>query len=136
MHHDRTRGFTLIELLIVVVILGILAAVAIPKFSSTKQRAALAAGLSDVRNLSTAQEGFFVDSARYAGASDLGVTPGQLPFTPSTGNTGLVLTASASGWSAALDVPAGQHCGVFVGSAVRPAGMPVGTGEGSPVCWD
>ena len=59
------RGFTLIELLIVVVIIGILAAIAIPKFANTKDRAVLAQMKSDLRNLATAEEAFFYDSAAY-----------------------------------------------------------------------
>ncbi len=55
--HNR-RGFTLIELLIVVVIIGILAAIAIPKFANTKQKAYIAAMKSDLRNLVTAEESF------------------------------------------------------------------------------
>jgi len=53
------KGFTLIELLIVVVIIGILAAIAIPKFASTKEKAYLASMRSDLRNLATTEEGFF-----------------------------------------------------------------------------
>ena len=55
-------GFTLIELLIVVVIIGILAAIAIPKFASTKEKAYLASMKSDLRNGATAQEGYFADN--------------------------------------------------------------------------
>ena len=64
------KGFTLIELLIVVVIIGILAAIAIPKFANTKQKAIVASMKSDLRNLVTAQEAFFSDNNDYAGADD------------------------------------------------------------------
>jgi type IV pilus assembly protein PilA len=129
------RGFTLIELLIVVVIIGILAAVAIPKFTSTRGRAARSAGLADLHNLATGQEGFFFDSNRYAGIGDTGSGPGRLIFTPSTGHTNLTIVAVPAGWNATLDVPGGQRCGIYYGSASRPTGMPASTQSGVPVCW-
>ena len=69
------KGFTLIELLIVVVIIGILAAIAIPKFANTKSKAYITAMKSDLRNLVTAEEAYFSDSAKYV--SDITQLPSQ-----------------------------------------------------------
>src|SRR5437763_17145768 len=60
------KGFTLIELLIVVVIIGIVAAIAIPKFANTKAKAYIASMKSDIRNLVTAEEAYFADSVKYS----------------------------------------------------------------------
>src|SRR5688500_19099761 len=59
------RGFTLIELLIVVVIIGVLAAIAVPKFQNTKGKANAASLRADLRNLITAQEAYFYDNSAY-----------------------------------------------------------------------
>src|SRR5436305_8931785 len=69
--NTNRKGFTLIELLIVVVIIGILAAIAIPKFSSTKEKAYVAAMKSDLKNLVNTEEGFYADSGYYAPAASL-----------------------------------------------------------------
>ncbi len=85
------KGFTLIELLIVVVIIGILAAIAIPKFANTKEKAVVASMKSDLRNMVTANEGFFSDNNDYAGnfgpAQINGLAgAGTVAFSPTTGN--------------------------------------------------
>ena len=134
MRRNLQQGFTLIELLIVVVIIGILAAVAIPKFSATKQRASRAAGIADMRNLATAQEGFRADSNRYAGIADTGTGAGKLNFTPSNGNTAFFLSAGAVGWWGSVAIPGGQSCGMYLNTA-RPGVIPASTPEGVPVCW-
>jgi len=59
------KGFTLIELLIVVAIIGILAAVAIPQFSSYRSKAYNSAAVSDLRNMKTAMESAFIDNQAY-----------------------------------------------------------------------
>jgi prepilin-type N-terminal cleavage/methylation domain-containing protein len=64
------KGFTLIELLIVVVIIGILAAIAIPKFANTKEKAYIASMKADLRNMVNAQESYFADWTTYGAGGD------------------------------------------------------------------
>ncbi len=97
------EGFTLIELLIVVVIIGILAAIAIPQFTSTKEKAFDAAVQSDIRNLMTAEEAYFFNHQAYAaiavaagGAGDLD-GDGTPDFQAST-NVALTVTAYRDGY--------------------------------------
>jgi len=59
------KGFTLIELLIVVAIIGILAAIAIPQFASYRKKAFDSAAQSDLKNAKTAVESFYSDNFRY-----------------------------------------------------------------------
>lgn len=59
------KGFTLIELLIVVAIIGILAAIAIPQFSAYRAKAYNSAAQSDLKNSKTALEAFFADNQKY-----------------------------------------------------------------------
>ncbi len=90
------KGFTLIELLIVVVIIGILAAIAIPKFAATKDKAKLASVKTDLRNIMTAQEAYFSEaSAGYTG------TLATTLFQPSAGNT-FSTTGTASSFTATV----------------------------------
>src|SRR4030088_3762735 len=74
------KGFTLIELLIVVVIIGLIAAIAIPKFANTKDKAYVAAMKSDLRNLATYEEQYAADNngAYFSGnGSAQGFTPSK-----------------------------------------------------------
>ena len=73
--HD-SKGFTLIELLIVVVIIGILAAIAIPQFASTKEKAYDASAKSDVRNMMAGQEAHFSNNNSYWSGSVSAATDG------------------------------------------------------------
>lgn len=89
------RGFTLIELLMVVVIIGILAAVAIPKFAATKDKARLGSVRSDLRNIMSAQEAYYIDWGVYTQSLDPGV------FNPTLGNT-MSITANGGEFTATV----------------------------------
>ena len=114
---DR-KGFTLIELLIVVVIIGILAAIAIPKFANTKEKAYVAAMKSDLRNLAAAEEAYFADWLTYTTVMT------AMQFNGSKGVTIAVPTGTGLGWAAtATHSGTNINCALYYGSiaAVAPA---------------
>jgi prepilin-type N-terminal cleavage/methylation domain-containing protein len=121
------KGFTLIELLIVVVIIGILAAIAIPKFANTKSKAYITAMKSDLRNLVTAEEAYFADSSKYT------QTITDLKYQNSTGVNTPALATGQGLWSAT--VTHSQLAGVTCGVAVNTTNPVVSSAaEGEPVC--
>ncbi|MFN8716735.1 MAG: type IV pilin protein [Gemmatimonas sp.] len=118
---QRTRkGFTLIELLIVVVIIGILAAVAIPKFSDTKKKAYITAMKSDLKNITSSAEAYFADNNTYVG----------MPDPVGSKDVTITFTGAVDGWSATAThstLTNGEECEIGVGSA-KPADL----AEGEP----
>ena len=66
---DGDAGFTLVELLVVVVILGVLAAIAIPSFLRQQDKAWQRATLVDLHNAAEAMESYFSDNGTYLGAT-------------------------------------------------------------------
>ena len=84
MRNTTRKGFTLIELLIVVVIIGILAAIAIPKFANTKEKAYLASMKSDLRNMATVEEGYFSDFQVYTTTRTCVIFIGVAAVSPAT----------------------------------------------------
>ena len=137
MSNKIRKGFTLIELLIVVVIIGILAAIAIPKFANTKEKAYLASMKSDLRNMATVQEAYFSDFQVYQSgtASNLAgvATPlgGAGGFVPSAGVTVTTAATGGTGWNASTTHSATTRtCAIFIGVApLAPAVV-----EGEPKC--
>jgi len=119
---DR-KGFTLIELLIVVVIIGILAAIAIPKFANTKEKAYVASMKSDLRNLVTAEESYFADNTTYT--TSLPATA----YNASQGVTVNITSADGTGWAAnAAHNGTTQACTSALGTAAGSCR------EGEPIC--
>ena len=108
------KGFTLIELLIVVVIIGILAAIAIPKFANTKEKAYLATMKSDLRNLITAEESYFGDNTAYT--STLPTTM----YATSTGVTGPTITVAGSDVQAYVaHTQTTRSCAIYLGTVAQ-----------------
>jgi len=109
---NNNKGFTLIELLIVVVIIGILAAIAIPKFSATREKAYVSAMKSDLKNLASQQEIYYSDEYTYTtDATELG-------FANSEGVTVAIGVGTGTGWSAsAVHSGTNEVCAVFYGDA-------------------
>jgi type IV pilus assembly protein PilA len=127
---SKTKGFTLIELLIVVVIIGILAAISIPKFANTKSKAVVTAMRSDLRNVATVQENYWVQNRTYYGGP---VPDPTFPFTPTQDVTITIVSATAAGWSARAVSPVktSQSCVIFYGTA--PA-IPPATADAAVAC--
>ena len=122
----RTRGFTLLELVVVVTIIGILAAIAIPRFASSKDRAYVSAMKSDLRNLVTAMESYQSDYAAYT------TSLGPLNVGVSTGVTVVITSATATGWDATASHNAtSKTCGVYIGTGTPTA---VGAQPGETIC--
>lgn len=108
------RGFTLIELMITTVIIGILVLISIPKFHKIREKAYVAAMVSDLGNLKIAEEAYFVDNMEYTDD----VT--SLGFLPSTNNS-VFITSAPSGWMArSAHLKTAIECVVFVGRGITP----------------
>jgi type IV pilus assembly protein PilA len=124
----KRAGFTLIELLIVIVIIGILAAIAMPKLSKVRERGYFKAVMSDLRNLQTQQEIYYGVPTYQIYATD---ASDIVNFKNSPGVITVITTAGYQGWAATgthsgLNAPA-QMCAIFfgtVGAVPAPATTP------------
>ncbi len=121
-----SRGFTLIELLIVTVIIGLLAAIAIPKYANTKRQAYIAAMKADLRNLATAEEAYFVDNLSYT------TTLSLLTFNKSQHVTVDIPVGDITGWRATtIHTSTPVTCELYYGNASGPS---TATVEGVTAC--
>jgi len=117
-----SAGFTLIELLIVLLIIGVLASIAIPRFSNAKIKANVTVMKSDLRNLVTAEESYLAEAGTYYNGP---VPASGTPFQASPGVTITLSDVTSAGWAATAThaAVAGWTCAVFMGAAapVAPA---------------
>ena len=122
----NSKGFTLIELLIVVVIIGILAAIAIPKFANTKEKAYVAAMKSDLRNLAAAEEAYFAYNLTYTTSTT------AVDVNVSQSVTLSIPVATGQGWRAtSAHTGTNMDCELYYGTAT---GMSTANQEGVVKC--
>jgi len=111
---ESRNGFTLIELLIVVVVIGILATIAIPKFSSMREKSYIAAVTSDLKSFASQQEIYLSNNFTYAGSvtalTELTLSDNVVISVNESGQTGWAATGTHSGLGS-------SQCGLFFGSA-------------------
>jgi prepilin-type N-terminal cleavage/methylation domain-containing protein len=124
---SRRRGFTLIELLVVLTVIGLLAAIAIPRFSQMKQKANVATMQTALKNLGQAEESYFAEHGAYTSVLD------SLNFTPTAEMTLTVLEATNTGWSATITHPLAlsRKCAFYLGTATP---VPPATSQGALAC--
>lgn len=127
MRSRDTQGFTLVEILIVVVIIGILTAIVIPRFNNVRGKSLAAALKNDLRNLAVAQEDYFYSVGGYT--KDLT----KLNYNSSPKVTVEVVEATGEGWSATATHPQAFPlvCAMFWGPV---APVPPATQEGLINC--
>jgi type IV pilus assembly protein PilA len=121
-------GFTLVELLTVILIIGLLAVIALPRFVNTREKAYYSAMRSDLRNLATAEEDYFVEALTYTSNTNL-----LASYRTSKRIYVAVVEATDKGWRATAthELNTDLQCEIYYGTA---SGATIATKEGGVYC--
>jgi type IV pilus assembly protein PilA len=132
------EGFTLVELLVVILIIGILAAIAIPSFLNQKGKGEDAAAKSSAREAATAMETYYTDNGSYTGATGTALRAIE-PTLPADGTAAGQMTVTVgSGTSYTIDVLSKPSLRKYTisksaGSVTRSCVVPAGEDKGGCV---
>lgn len=135
MRNNVVNGFTLIEVMIVVAIVGILASIAYPNYSSYVMRAARADAMVILLDAANKQEQFFVDNRQYASdLGDLGIATetenGYFTISVEADASSFTVTATADSGPVAGDT----QCSTLT---INELGLKGNTGSGdTDLCWE
>lgn len=121
-------GFTLVELLTVILIIGLLAVIALPRFVNTREKAYYSAMRSDLRNLATAEEDYFAETLTYTSNTNL-----LASYRTSKRILVTVPEATDKGWRAMAthEMNTDLECEIYYGTAT---GATIATNEGGVYC--
>jgi prepilin-type N-terminal cleavage/methylation domain-containing protein len=124
------KGFTLIELLIVVLIIGILATIAVPRFTQMREQTYVAVMQTDLRNLTLRQESYFLNAYEYT------ADPAELEFVTSDGvEIAITVEAAPARWHAtATHLATDWVCDMYYGYDAAPTSY--AEEEGVPTCGE
>lgn len=97
------NGFSLVELIVVIVVIGILAAIAIPNYGKAKERALVKEAISNLKIVDAAEKIYYVEHAVYASCADTGTCNDMLHLQLDNTNWDYQILTNDSGYVAMAD---------------------------------